>query len=219
MKKPVIIFDFDGTIAKTLPVLFDIANALSDDYHFRKIDDREIEVLRGMTAREAIKEIGISKWRLFFLARKLKSELRQDIDKVDIVEGFSEEFQKIHRNDYTIGIITSDTEVNVERFLNAKGIRNLFSFIVSDVGIWGKAKAIRKYLKRKNLNEDEVIYVGDEIRDIEAARDSRVKIIAVPWGFNNEPALQRYNPDYLVHAPSEIMSIIQGINGKMPDSD
>ncbi|MGD2106062.1 MAG: HAD hydrolase-like protein [Nitrosopumilaceae archaeon] len=41
MRRPVVVFDFDGTIANTLDSIIDIMNNLSEDFGFRKIRNED----------------------------------------------------------------------------------------------------------------------------------------------------------------------------------
>jgi phosphoglycolate phosphatase-like HAD superfamily hydrolase len=67
---------------------------------------------------------------------------------------------------------------------------------------------INRFLKQANLTPEEVIYVGDETRDIEAAKRSQIKMIAVSWGFNSKTVLAEHNPDFLIHHPNELIQVI-----------
>lgn len=42
--------------------------------------------------------------------------------------------------------------------------------------------------------------MGDEIRDIEAAREVGLKTVAVAWGFGMKPALEDAGPDFVFEA-------------------
>ncbi|MGL5794649.1 MAG: HAD hydrolase-like protein, partial [Waterburya sp.] len=63
-------------------------------------------------------------------------------------------------------------------------------------------------IKDNQLNNSDVIYVGDETRDIRSARKSNVGIVAVGWGFNSAEILQEYQPDYLIYQPQELLDAI-----------
>ena len=52
------------------------------------------------------------------------------------------------------------------------------------------------------LNADEALYVGDEIRDIEAANSANVDIAAVSWGLNSRRALSKHDPTWFVTQPA-----------------
>jgi phosphoglycolate phosphatase len=51
-------------------------------------------------------------------------------------------------------------------------------------------------------------YVGDEVRDVEAARGAGMRSLAVSWGFNSESVLRASHPDSLAFEPSELSSLL-----------
>ena len=63
-------------------------------------------------------------------------------------------------------------------------------------------------MKINKLTPEEVIYVGDETRDIEASKTIPIKVIAVSWGFNSAEALAKQNPDFLIQKPSELLKVM-----------
>lgn len=50
--------------------------------------------------------------------------------------------------------------------------------------------------------------MGDEIRDIEAAKKAGVGAVAVGWGYNILKILKEQNPDYLVRSPKELAKVL-----------
>jgi phosphoglycolate phosphatase-like HAD superfamily hydrolase len=52
------------------------------------------------------------------------------------------------------------------------------------------------------------MYIGDETRDISAAKKINIKMIAVAWGFNSFSVLNQYHPDFLVDHPRDVLNII-----------
>jgi phosphoglycolate phosphatase-like HAD superfamily hydrolase len=66
-------------------------------------------------------------------------------------------------------------------------------------------------LRKESLNPEEVVYVGDETRDIEAAKKSQIKVIAVTWGFNSKQVLAAQNPDFLIDRPEELIKVIESL--------
>ena len=60
----------------------------------------------------------------------------------------------------------------------------------------------------KKAKAEEIVYIGDEIRDINAAKKAKVKVIAVTWGFNSKEVLSEYQPDALVDQPQELIEVI-----------
>jgi phosphoglycolate phosphatase len=118
----------------------------------------------------------------------------------------------LNNNGYRLGIITSNSQENVTDFLRVNDLDNLFDFVYSGVTIFGKTTIINNVLKQKQIKPQEVIYVGDETRDIEASKKANIKVIAVTWGFNSQEVLAKQNPDFLIQEPYELLEVIKGLS-------
>lgn len=207
MTQKVIIFDFDGTIADTVDALVSIANRLAVEFGYIQISANELTLLRNLTAREIIKYSGVSLLRIPFLVKKVKGELKTKIKELEPISGVPEALIALHNQGYRLGIITSNSQENVNEFLKCHDLDYLFEFIHSGVTIFGKTTIINNVLRQRQIKPQTVIYVGDETRDIEAAKKANIKVIGVTWGFNSPEALAKQNPDFLIHHPSELLDV------------
>ena len=203
-----IIFDFDGTIADTLDCVVNIVNKNSDKFGHKKVTKEDIPYLQGKKPREILSYLEISIFKLPSWTKKIHSDINKEImnlkPKVDILPILS----KLKKKNYKIGILTSNTQENVGIFLEKNNLE-LFDFIYTGKSVFGKSHVINKILKQKGIEKIDVFYVCDEVRDIEAAKKSNVKTIAVSWGYNSKEALQKENPDFLIDAPNELESILE----------
>lgn len=211
MTQKVIIFDFDGTIADTVDALVSIANRLALEFGYAQITPEELKILRNLTSREILKYSGISLFKIPFLIKKVKSELKNKIPELKPIPGIQEALVELKDNGLRLGIITSNSKTNVQEFLKINNLDSLFEFIHTGVTIFGKTTIINNVLRQKQLKTQEVIYVGDETRDIEASKKSQIQVIGVTWGFNSEEALLKQNPNFLIHHPRELLEIILNI--------
>jgi phosphoglycolate phosphatase-like HAD superfamily hydrolase len=211
MSEKVIIFDFDGTIADTLDAIVNISNRLAADFGYKQTSIAEIAQLQNLNSRQIIKQSGISIFKVPFLIRKVKGELNKEIQRLKPIPGIKEALIDLKSQGNELLIITSNSKENVMLFLEKNNMHDLFNFIYSGATLFGKSKVINKILLQENLKFEEVIYVGDETRDIEAARKSYIKAIAVSWGFNSQEALAAQNPDFLIHKPNELINVIASL--------
>jgi phosphoglycolate phosphatase len=209
MTQKVIIFDFDGTIADTVDALVSIANRLAADFGYVQITPEQLTLLKNLSSREIIKYSGVSLFKIPFLVKKVKTELKNKIQELKPVPGMKEALADLQYHGYKLGIITSNSKENVTDFLRINELDNLFEFIYSGVTIFGKTTIINNVLKQKQIKHQCVVYVGDETRDIEASKKANIKVIAVTWGFNSPEVLAKQNPDFLIHQPSELLQVIQ----------
>lgn len=200
--KPLVLFDFDGTIANTFDALVAILNKHKDKYGYQKITPKLVKQLRDKSLSEIVKIAGISKWKLFFIARRAKKELNSQLEIVPLVKGIGETFRELRKN-YRIGIMSSNSKKNVFKFLTLHGLKA--DEIYGGVSLFNKARKLRK------LNP--IVYVGDEARDVEACHKAGVPMIAVTWGFNSQKALKK--ADYKARKPAEILKILAKFGNKL----
>ena len=215
MTEKVIIFDFDGTIADTLDTVVNISNRLAANFGYKQTSQEEIAYLKNLNSREIIKQSGISIFKVPYLIKKVKAELNKEIKNLKPIPGIKEALTQIKNQNYQLLILTSNSKENVISFLEENDMQNLFEFIVSGATLFGKRRIINNILKQENLNSQQVFYVGDETRDIEAARKSGIKVIAVSWGFNSKKVLAEQNPDYLIHHPQELIYLIESLESSV----
>jgi len=207
MQQPLILFDFDGTIANTMESTIKIMNKLSDEFKFKKIQKHEVEFLRGKRPLDILKSLEISLFKLPFVIRKVRNEINSHIDTLHPSVDLLPVLKYLKKNNYQIGIVTTNTEENVRKFLHVHNL-DLFDLFYTTKKIFGKDRTISKIVKDMKLEKSRVYFIGDEVRDIEAGKKAGVKTVGVSWGYNTRESLERENPDYLIDSPLELESII-----------
>lgn len=209
MTVKVVLFDFDGTLADTLEAIINIANRLSSEFGYKKASQEEIDSFRDLNSMQIIKTSGIPLTKLPFLIQMVKLELNQEIKKLKPVDGIQEMLESIKNKRVKTGIVTSNSRENVKIFLEKNDLNNLFDVVYSGSTLFGKSKVIKKFLRQESLQPEEVIYVGDETRDIEAAKKIKLKVVAVSWGFNSKEVLAKQEPDFAIDHPQELIAVIE----------
>lgn len=203
-----IVFDFDGTIADTYDAFVEIVNHLADEFGYQTLDQVDLDRLKQLSSREIIEESGISPLKIPFLLKRVKKALGQKISEQQPIEDIPSALYALKEQGYKLGIITSNLQENVIEFLNNNQLDGLFDFIYSGTPLFGKNKVINKVLKHYHLTPDELIYVGDETRDIDSARKSKVTMISVGWGFNSPDVLAKHHPDFLISHPQHLLDVL-----------
>ena len=205
-KDPVLIFDFDGTIADTFHYLLRIGNRLSEEFNFNKIGPDEVNAMKDKNVRETIQHLNIPLLKIPMIVAKAKKELHKEIDSVEPIEDLKEILLQIKALGYKMGILTSNSSKNVMGFLKNNGL-DFFDFICTTSKIWSKNWGLKTLMDENGLELSEVIYVGDETRDIKAAKKAGIRSAAVTWGYNSRKALEAQNPAYLIHSPEELFQL------------
>jgi phosphoglycolate phosphatase-like HAD superfamily hydrolase len=200
---PTIIFDFDGTIADTMSVVIKIANKFADHYGYRKIPLDDIPKLREKKPSDVLKHLGISIFKLPIVVRKIRFEMNKEIVRLRTAVEIRETLVNLKKKGCILGILTTNSRENVTEFLKNNDLQ-LFDFVYTGRAVYGKSRLLKKLMKEKKIPHDDPIYVGDEIRDIEAAKKAGIRVIGVSWGYNTKTALQKANPDHIVEKPEDL---------------
>ena len=56
----------------------------------------------------------------------------------------------------------------------------------------------------------QAVYVGDELRDLHAARQAGLRCYTVAWGFTDPAALRAEAPDALPGSPAALAALLTG---------
>ena len=202
-----IIFDFDGTLADTLGALMRISNRLAPEFGYSQIGDEQLASLKYLSSWEIIKLSKVALWKLPFLLKRVKEEFPAEVINVRLFPGVVELLNTLKLQGYRLGIVSSNAEANIRSLLSQNHIEHLFDF-VNGASTFGKGKAIGKLIKQYHCPKSDVIYIGDEIRDIQAARSIEIRVIAVGWGFNAPTALIDRQPDLLITKPLALINAL-----------
>ncbi|MFA7057932.1 MAG: HAD-IA family hydrolase [Candidatus Cloacimonadales bacterium] len=203
-----ILFDFDGTIANTLPLAFELYNEIADQYNFISADHSELAQLMNMSISEILNLKNIPLYMVPIALINVKKKMKQRISEVKPFAGIKAFLGNLKQAGFHLSVISSNSKENMIEFFEMHDI-NVFNYIYSSTSLFGKDKLIKHYLKAVKTSAENVIYVGDEIRDIEAARASNIKIISVTWGYNDKDILSKHKPDYLVDTLDAVEEILQ----------
>lgn len=215
MKQTSLIFDFDGTIADTLPSsqkVRELFNELAEKLGFKKkITLADVERFRENSLYDIIKELKIPFFKLPFIIQTVNKQLRKDLLVSEPILGMEDALLTLKKIGFSLNIITSTRVEVVKDFLKRNKL-DIFDHIHSQRNLFGKDKTIKAFLKKQGIPAEQAIYIGDEIRDIQAAKKSDIKIASVLWGFNNRKGLEKYLPDFIIETPNQLSKLFAHIH-------
>ncbi len=193
MKYKLAIFDFDGTLADSFPFFLGTVNTLAVKYKFRKIDESETETLRGHGARKIMHYVGLPLWKVPMVAASFKKMMAEKIDQIPMFAGVSGMIRELSDNGIIVSLVTSNSHENVCRILGKENLHSM-KHPQCNISLFGKRAALRRILQSVSIDHRNTIYIGDEIRDLEAAQAERIPFGAVAWGYTRMDALLKHDP-------------------------
>lgn len=190
-----------------MPWFNSILNTVADKYGFRKIDLSEREQLRHREASEILKYLGIPLWKLPAIMTHVRA-LMQDIDpSVHMFDGIPDMLARLKAGGLRLAVISSNSIENVQRVLGPE-VAALFDDYECGTDLFGKSAKIDRLMRRHEVAPERFLLVGDEMRDIDAARKAGVQVGSVAWGYNHVEALRERSPDEIFLAVADLPAIL-----------
>jgi phosphoglycolate phosphatase len=200
-----VIFDFDGTLSDSGEWFLSILDDLSERFRFRRVVDRdEVERLRRRPTREVIQHLGIPGWKLPLIARHVRARFRENARDIRTFDGVRAMLQTLADAGIRMMLCSSNGEANVRAVLGPDAAR--FEAYFCGSGLFGKVAKFRRAIKASGLAPSAILAIGDETRDIDAARAVGIGAGAVLWGYANPDLLIAMRPDITFASPADIVA-------------
>jgi phosphoglycolate phosphatase len=194
----ILLFDFDGVIADSFEVAFDVQRTLNPtitENEYRAAFEGNINEWQNSNDTKATTELFFEIYR----PRMLKEvSLFENIDKVITILA----------SGYKMYIVSSSTSEMIETFLKKNNLRLHFEDVLGNDIHLSKVNKIKKILSCNPL-ETKYVMITDTSGDIKEARKAGVESIAVTWGFNTKETLGNAKPFTLTETPTELPDDIQ----------
>jgi phosphoglycolate phosphatase len=158
------IFDFDGTIADSAAWFGDALNELARHNGFREVSAEQREMLRGCSSREIFAYLGIPSWKLPLVVRQLREIAARDVEQISIFPWVPDVFAALQSRGISIAIVSG---AEVASMIDQFG---------TGAPLFGKAAKINAVIKRCASAAELTTSIGDEVRDIEAARPGHLQL-------------------------------------------
>jgi phosphoglycolate phosphatase len=162
-----------------------------------------------MKPLEVIRELGVPFHKVPLYLNETQALLATKADEIKLFKGMKPLLKKLKRY-YTIGIITTSKSDLISNVLQKNNV-NLIDFVFSGSSIFGKQAVLQELIRKHGLKKEETVYIGDEVRDVEASKKAGIKVIAVTWGYNSRKALETAKADIVVDKPAELIKAINSL--------
>ena len=206
-----VIFDFDGTLADSTAWAIPAVRPLAERFKFKAVTEDEIAMLRGRSSREIIAYLGLPLWKVPLVAAHGKKMMAADAHAIPLFAGTRDLLRALSAAGLRLAIVSSNSEATIRSILGAE-LAGLVDHYGCGAAIFGKASKFKAVVKAARIPKDRVLCIGDETRDIEAAREAGLACGAVEWGYATRRALADHGPTMMFAAMDEIISRVAASN-------
>ena len=190
------IFDFDGTLADTFPWFIASLDQTADHFGLDRVKPEEIESLRELSSREALSYLRVPMLKLPAITLYMHRLFAEGMHDIRLFPGAAEMLAALRDAGIKLALVSSNAETNVRHVLGPAA--GLIDHYACGASLWGKAQKFGGVLRALQQSPAHTIAIGDEIRDIDAARQAGVSAGVMTFGYNSRKALDEHRPDYLL---------------------
>lgn len=211
MKYKLVIFDFDGTLADSFPYFLNTINTLAETYNFPPVNPEDVDQLRGMDARQLMKNARLPAWKIPLIANAFIRLMAKDIEQINLFKEVPDLLKHLSNQGVQLAIVSSNSEANIRRVLGPQTAA-LITYYGCGTSLFGKQHKFRKAMANRRVTPNEILCVGDEVRDMEAAKEADMAFGAVAWGYTRVDVLEAYPDIALFYTVDDIAETVLGIN-------
>ncbi len=205
-------FDFDGTIADTVPMCIEAFRKAMLPYVGYSLSNQEILATFGLNEIGMVKAIVKDNWKLalqdfYFYYEKMHDTCRTPFPWIcNLIE-------ELKGKNIIVPLITGKGQRSCEFSLKKMGLENCFSEVmVGDKARNNKAESISKLLEKYAVKRDEFYYVGDAPTDVMACREVGVTCLSAAWADSVDlEKLQEMNPEFIFCNMSDLKIFFESL--------
>ena len=195
-----VIFDFDGTLADSFAAFVEVYAEVAPQHGLAPLDPQRLPALRGLPPRTLLRELQVPLWKVPGFTLAMRQAFAARAEPVALFPGATDLLRALRRHGVRTAIVSSNSGENVERVLGRK-----YAAMIDHYGcgasLLGKRRKLREALAAFDLPPAQVLCVGDEVRDAEAAAGLGLDFAGVAWGFATPAALAPFcrggpSPDF-----------------------
>ena len=201
------IFDWSGTISNDIFPVYKANIAVLQHFKGMGMSFEEWRLRASGSAVAFFRSMGIilQEANDELLERMYKSNFDRFIleHQPTMYDGVPEVLKHLSRGNNILAVLSSHPPENLEAEARRYGIFNFFKLLRG--GVRDKTIALSDLCKQLGIGLEQVIYLGDTVFDIDAARDAGCKSGAVCWGYHPKKRLMSKSPDLLLERLNELV--------------
>ena len=205
-----LIFDFDGTIADSKECSIVATQKSFKERGLEEPTVNLIEYYMGLPIEKSfslMSSVDLDDHQLEALIKTFRQNYKEvESSYLKLYKHMTEQLQSLSKDKQLFVVSSKKTDVLI-RNLEILDIDHLFTEVIgSDKVNHSKPSpdGINYILNKYQLENEETIYIGDAIFDMQMANSAKVASCAVTWGTHSIEELKSENPTYIIHEVTEL---------------
>jgi len=212
-----VLFDLDGTLIDTAPDFFQVVNKLTAENNRPAISRERIDQTVSDGARALVRlafEISEDHPEFAGLNQRLLDLYYEKLEDTEslLYPGMPELLTALEQHDIPWGIVTNKPEKYSVKLLEQLNLLTRCKSLVCPDHVQDRKphpEPIFLALQQLGVATERTIYLGDNIRDIQAAKNADVIAIAAAYGYLAEDTrVEDWYADFIIQAPDQTIGLL-----------
>lgn len=212
-----VLFDLDGTLVDTAPDLGHAANLVRGEAGLAALPVADYRPVASAGARGLLKvAFGIDASHADFAVKResFLAHYRKHIARESrLFEGMEPALRAFERQRIAWGVVTNKPQWLTDPLMHELGLAARAAVTIGAMeGLKPKPApdALLRACASLGLPAADCVYVGDDRRDVEAARAAGMPVLAAGWGYvgYGEP-LERWGADAILQSPADLLGLCE----------
>ena len=206
--KKLLIFDFDGTLADTVPHVIHCIQKCAKHFSLKELSYEEIEKLNGSVLADAMRALGAVDSQLPEIRKYYGEIFLEDLSDVILYDGVKETLSQLKRDGYTLALATNRGSNTLFPLLEFLGLKDLFTKIVCEDHVVNRKPSpdmVDLILEGLPFQKEDTLVLGDTLFDILMARNAECSSCYVCHSGNPSENVMEWQPDFVIYQFQELI--------------
>lgn len=206
-----LLFDFDGTLLDTNELILQTFMHVLEERFPGQYSPKDCMNFMGPSLKETFEQLTPNEVEEMIAKYRQWNEAHHD-ELVTEFDGVIPTLEQLKEQGIRLAIVSTKRNETIEKGLNLMGAKHLFEFWIGtdDVKrVKPDPEPVLLALERLGVSKEDAMMIGDNYHDIQAGKNAGVKTAGVAWSLKGEEFLQQFNPDYMLHHMSDLLTIVK----------
>lgn len=187
MKKPHIMFDFDGVLADTFELTYRLVQTLQknitkEQYIRHHIGNVYVEPIIPFSEEEMLHFVALYQQRISVL------HLQHAVPSLRALSDL-----------YTLHVVSSNCEQAISQVLEKAGVAECIEMVLGRAASRSKVDKFQYLAAQRRFDLSKSVYITDTVGDLREAKQVGLPTIAVTFGYHSYELLHEYQPTRIAH--------------------
>ena len=205
-----VIFDFDGTLADTVPHVINCILKCINKFDLKKLSYEDVEKYNGSVLSDVLKALGAKEDMIPEIKKYYSEIFLEDLSDITLYPNVYETLVKLKEENIKLTIATNRGRNTMVPLLKHLNIEELIEYVICESDVENKKPhpdMVNKIKEAYDIESEEILIVGDTAFDVLLGKNSNCDVCAVYYNETPANSLVESNPEFIINNFVELLQV------------